>query len=88
MGTPEETAMKLVEGVGDMFKGDTDYKAQVVEQVIDKLLGTDDTALVKTIGGLPAEYFEMVTDGIVKSFGAKVREKLASPTPPETGPSV
>ncbi len=73
MTEPKVCAQVLFEFV----TSDATYKADVVDEAIDMLIGTDPTALVKGIKGLPAEMVELVSDGISDALKAAIKAKLA-----------
>ena len=78
-GTAQETAIKLVEAVEDIIASDTTYKAEVASAIVDALLGTDKTAIVSKIQGIPPELFEIIGDGIVNAVKEAVLARLGGP---------
>jgi len=74
--TPDETAAKLVEAAFELIAGDNAYKARVVAQVLDNLIGNDPHAVVASIKGLPAEMVELMSDALIDAIEKGVLAKL------------
>ena len=72
MATARETAEKLVEGVNSIVGGGLEYRAAVGGEIFDLLIGTDPTALVRDIKGVPAELVEVIGDGIKEAVVAQI----------------
>ena len=72
MLAPKDMATALVEFV----KSDPAYKADVVDEVIDELIGTEQTALVKNIRGIPAEMVELISDGLSDAIKEAIKKKF------------
>lgn len=66
------TATALIEFV---TSGAAD-KADVIDEIIDQLIGTDPGAIVSNIKGLPAEFVELVSDGISDALKTAIKAKL------------
>lgn len=80
MATPAETAAMLVEGTFAVLQGDTAYKAQVVAQIVDQMIGSDPRALVRSIAGVPEVLVEAISDGLVMALEAAIMKRL-TPAP-------
>lgn len=62
----------------ELLEGDKALKVDTAGELVDQLFGTDPTALVKNIKGLPAEYVELVTDGIITELKEALAAKLGA----------
>lgn len=82
MPDPAVTAEKLVSGTFEMLEGDAAYKAKVVAQIVDQMIGSDPHALVTSIPGIPTALVETISDGLVSALEAAILKKL---TPPSVG---
>jgi len=73
----KETALAMIEFV----TSDKSFKADVVDEVIDLLLGDDPTAIVKSIKGIPSSMVEMITDGISDALKTELKKRWGLVTP-------
>ena len=76
------TATKLVEGFDELFAGNSQFKADVVADIGDLLIGNDRTALLQSAPGLTPDMLEAVSDFVFTQLAAQVRKRLDNPTPP------
>ncbi len=56
---------------------DKEDKIHIVKHLLDKQVGTDETALISTIPGLTPELTEMITDPLLDVLAAAVVKWLA-----------
>jgi len=73
MADAKITAAALIAFVGS----DKNFKADVIDEIVDQLIGTDPTAVVGSIKGLPAELVELVSDGISDALKDALKKKWA-----------
>ena len=73
------TAKKIVEGMEEVMRGDAAFKAEVVGDSIDLLVGNDPTALVRNAPGLSPDMLEAVSDFVIKQLKAQVLKRLTEP---------
>lgn len=67
-------AKLTAQAILEMIEGPKQLKIDTAGELIDQLFGTDATAIVKNIKGLPAEYVELVSDGLI----AELKKALAA----------
>lgn len=68
------TALALV----DFVAADSAFKADVIDEIIDALIGTDPTAVVQGIKGIPPEMVELISDGISDALKNAIKAKLGA----------
>ena len=54
-------------------------KALVIQQFVDGLIGTDESALIKSIPGLTPEITEVVTDSFIRILGGALAKYWDEP---------
>ncbi|NIM20842.1 MAG: hypothetical protein GTN64_00230 [Candidatus Latescibacteria bacterium] len=73
--TPEQEAQELSEAVvviRNFNKKPRPERVQVLKHLLDKQIGTDDTAVLKTIPGLTPQVTEMMTDPLLDILASVV----------------
>lgn len=65
------TALAII----DVIEGDKAFKADVIDELVDALIGDDPTALIKNVKGLPSGMVEVISDGVSDAIKEALKKK-------------
>lgn len=87
MADPKTVATNMIDGTMAVLTGTPQFKADVVGEVVDQLLGDDPHALVRGAPGLPPAMFEPMSDWVILQLKVQLLKRLTQPALPPPAPA-